>query len=140
LSADYDVTHDEGSSWGYGNAYLPDPGEPGCHGIDITARGGWGSAVIYNREDGAFDNAYLVTREDYEGGSWNPPEAFNEVDAFSGGPSFMQYLGPQEALGMVYLAGSSGATAIPYFDVIGLLPFGDGFETGDTSGWSNTVP
>jgi hypothetical protein len=41
---------------------------------------------------------------------------------------------------VVYLAGDSWPATIPYFDVIGALPFSDGFEAGDTSGWSNEVP
>ncbi|PWB71483.1 MAG: hypothetical protein C3F15_12640 [Holophagae bacterium] len=139
LAASYDVTYNEGADWSSGWAYLPDAGEPNCYGMDITARGGWGTAVIYNREAG-FDSVYLVNREGYQSGVWNDPIAFNEFDAFSGGPSFIQYLKPLEAFGVVYLAGDTWATTIPYFDVIGALPFTDGFDDGDTSRWSNTVP
>jgi len=138
-AAGYHVSYDNGQTWNDGKAYDPPAGEPGCNGVDITARGGWGSAVVWNVED-AFDSVSLATREDYHQGGWNPPIDFNQFDAYSGAQSYIQYLGPLEAVGMVYLAGSSGATAIPYFDLVGLLPFGDGFETGDTSGWSNTVP
>ena len=139
LAAAYEITYNEGADWNWGYAYLPDAGEPNCYGMDITARGGWGSAVIYNREE-AFDPVYLATREDYQSGGWNDPIAFNDFDAFSGGPSFIQYLEPLEAFGVVYLAGDSWPMTIPYFDVIGALPFSDGFETGDTTGWSNEVP
>ena len=47
---------------------------------------------------------------------------------------------PLGAFGMVYLAGDTAGNVIPYFDFIALMPFDDGFEFGDTSAWSNTVP
>jgi len=138
-AAAYHVSYDNGGAWSSGYAYNPPAGEPSCFGVDITARGGWGSAVIFNRE-GIFDDVYVTTREGYAAAPWNPPETFNELDALSGAPSFIQYLGTLEAFGVVYLAGDIAAAAIPYFDVIGLLPFRNGFESGDTSAWSATVP
>jgi hypothetical protein len=138
-AAGYHVSYDNGQTWDSGIPYDPPAGEPGCNGVDITARGGWGSAVVWNVED-AFDTVSLATREDYDPGPWNDPVAFNQFDAVSGAPSFIQYLRPQGAYGMVYFAGNSPADSIPYFDLIALMPFDDGFDFGDTSAWSDVVP
>ncbi len=138
-AAKYYVSYDNGQNWNEGTAYNPPAGEPSINGIDITARGGWGSGLIFNVED-TFDSVYVATREDYHQGGWNPPIDFNQFDAYSGAPSFIQYLRPLGAFGMVYLAGSSAADSTPYFDVIALMPFDDGFESGDTSAWSNEFP
>jgi len=136
----YHVSYNNGASWFYGFAYDPPAGAPGCYGVDVTARGGWGTGIVYN-SGGTFDTVSMVAREDYvQGSAWNPPQTFNEVDAFSGAPSFIQYLRPLGAYGMVYLAGDSWDDSIPYFDLIPLMPFDDGFDFGDTSAWSNTVP
>ena len=136
----YHVSYNNGASWFYGFAYDPPPGVPGCFGVDVTARGGWGTGIICNIES-SFDTVSVVAREDYAQGSpWNPPAVFNEVDAVSGAPSFIQYLRPLGAYGMVYLAGDSPSTAIPYFDLFVLMPFDDGFDFGDTSGWSKEIP
>ena len=136
----YLVSYNNGTTWFSGFAYDPPTGAPGCFGVDVTARGGWGTGIIYNSES-SFDTVSVATREDYAQGSpWNPPFTFNEVDAFSGSPSFIQYLRPLGAFGMVYLAGDTAGNVIPYFDFIALMPFDDGFEFGDTSAWSDIVP
>ncbi len=44
---------------------------------------------------------------------------------------------PPDHYGIAYSEDSMGT---PYFDRFALLILADGFESGDTSAWSNTVP
>lgn len=134
----YRVSYDAGGTWSTGNIYTPLAGEPSGRRTDISLRSGLGSAAIFHREDGAFDGVYLSTRLGYSPGPFSDPIAFNEVDGGSATMPTIEWLGARCVCshGLGYLDGSNN---IPYFDLAterGL--FCDGFEAGDTTGWSSS--
>jgi len=96
-----------------------------------------GSAGVYSREEGDFDNVYFKTRRDYASGEWTDPLGYNNHDVSSGSRSHIEWLGTDRVMsyGMVYFAEDQGHL-VPYFDL--MTPrafFWDDFESGNLSEW-----
>ena len=132
--ARYRVSYDNGVSWSSGDLYAPSPGDPSGWSPDVSLRSGFGSAGIYNREDGTIDNAYVRSRRGYAPGGWSDPLDFSNFDLVSGSLNQIDWIGVTcvGSYGMVYM----GDGYIPYFDL--MTPrafFCDGFETGNASAW-----
>jgi hypothetical protein len=132
----YQVSYNAGATWNGGSLYTPDASEPGADMPDISVRSGAGSAAVYNREDGSFDNAYYVTRPGYHSGAWKDPLTYNDYDVISGTENYIQWIGSGACVysyAMVYFAEGG----IPYFDL--MTPRGffcDGFESGGLVNWN----
>ena len=105
--------------------------------VEITARGGAGLAVVYNLEAGDMDRSLFQYKPDYDPGPWTGARSFSDFDPVMGLPIALNWT-PSDRYGVIYVG---DADAIPYFDLIepGAV-FLDGFESGNSSAWSNTVP
>jgi len=131
----------QGGEWLGGVIYSPPtPTAPEAAGADISLRSPSGSMLTYQLEEGAFDEVYYRQRQGHGLGSWESAVSFNEVDSAAQEQTTVEWLGVNcvNSYGVVYL---SGGDFIPYFDLV--TPRGifcDDFESGDTIGWSATVP
>ncbi len=107
----YSISYNAGDTWTYGtfesvgrNFYDP----------DVTARGGQGTAIVYEEEAGAFDPVWYQFRSGYAPGVWDTAVQINEHDTLTGSPNTIGWL-PSSAgnnYGVIYLDGSRDA----YFD------------------------
>jgi len=143
LGIRYNVSYDGGDSWFFGS-WEPDPGHS-FRNPDVTCRGGQGSAIVFNDEAGDFDPVWFRYRDHYSPGDWDTIVAqINEHDGASIWPNSVEWLPPLPghdfAYGTIYLASEPDPGLIPFFDRMMPLMFEDGFESGDTSAWSQTVP
>jgi hypothetical protein len=131
-------SYDAGDSWHSSVVDQPNPGEGGYSSCDVTARGGEGFAITYVHEEGAFDPVYLRRHTGGASDPWSERVVINETDV-AALPVFETTLNffPPATYGVAYLEESM---LYPYFDSFDILPFSDGFESGDTSAWSAQVP
>lgn len=128
------ISGDAGDSWTL--TYLDAPGTPNdgdCGMVDVTARGSQGFAAIYLQDKTAFDPVFI--RRGTPSG-WEPRVSINGYDATVTLPINVTRVPPHH-YGIAYIGGNGD---IPYFDRIDASLFSDGFESGDTSAWSATVP
>lgn len=129
------------SEWGAFTMYLPSAGgSPEAFGPDVSVRSPSGSIVTYQLEEGAFDGVYYRYLHGHEVDFWDAPVMINEIDSASGEQTTVEWLGALcvGSYGVVYL---SGGDFIPYFDLISPRAFFcNGFESGDLTAWSSTIP
>jgi len=118
---------------------IPLPGESWYSGCDVTARGGRGFASAYIHDSGDFDTIYFRRHTDPDTmAPWEARVPINEHDAAAGlGYSTSLTWFPPDHYALAYV-GDPGNT--PYFTLIEIPVFADGFESGATSAWSITVP
>jgi hypothetical protein len=132
------------TSWNAGDGWLahlidiPGPGEGDYGGCDVTARAGGEFAITYMHEEGDFDPVYLRRQTRQTSFIWSERLVINETDVAMAS-IFRTNLTwfPPGHYGIAYLENSQG---YPYFDSFPLLILLDGFESGDTSAWSQVVP
>jgi len=133
----YLISYNGGDDWWIGVLAQPDAGEGIYPDFDITARGGGGTAAVFDHEEGAFDPVYFRLRPGYGSGSWDGRVVLSDHDVVSGTPLAVEWLGDHTGYGLVYI--TDLADRLPYFASINPFPFfADGFESGDTSAWSSS--
>jgi len=130
-------SYSAGDDWTLGILDAPAQGEGDYIGCDVTARAGGEFAVTYMHEDGPFDPVYLRRHTRGVSGPWEERVVINETDVAMAS-IFRTSLNwfPPGHYGIAYVEDSG----TPYFDRFALLILADGFESGDTSAWSSTVP
>ncbi len=131
-------SYDAGATWSFGSLETVDsPDDPDYWSLDVTARGGQGFAVVYASDDGSLVNpVYLKHKPGYEMGFWEPREVINSHDADLLRPTNITWM-PPDYYGIAYIDGSSRTA---YFLLYDYSLFSDGFESGNTSAWSASVP
>jgi hypothetical protein len=86
----------------------------------VTARGGEGTAIVYDDEAGAFDPVWFRYRGHYNPGAWDAEVTqLNEIDGATAWPNTIQWLPPlmgsSYAFGAIYLSWDPDP-GTPYFD------------------------
>jgi peptidase C25-like protein len=114
----YNISYNGGTSWSYGT--LADP--PSGHAYykpDVTARGGHGTACVFDDEAGAFDPVWFQFRSGYSSGPWTVLEQFNEFDGATAWPNRIEKLpllaGSTYSFGAIYISWDPDA-GTAYFD------------------------
>ena len=131
-------TANTGGVWTTSDVFVPDPGGSSALRPNVTVRSGAIPAVIFTTDEPSTDLAWHTQREAMSYGSWDNPIAFNNHDAALVTPNEIGWLDVPcvRSHGMVY----GDDAGVPYFDL--MTPrcfFSDGFESGNTSGWSTTT-
>jgi len=125
-----------GASWSLYYVDAPShAGDGDLGGADVTARGDQGFAAVYHQGLGTVP-VYLRRNPEYHPGVWEPRIVVNNIDARVERSTNISWVPPHH-YGIAYIGGGS---SVPYFDLFDASFFSDGFETGDTSGWSSVVP
>ena len=119
----YRISYDAGNAWSTGELAVPGPGEGNYQMVDITARGGAGTAAMYTHEVGEPDDVLIRYRRGYASGPWHAPMRVNTFDVTTGSWTMLNWT-PRDtsnseelSYGLIYL--SSG---IPYFVRFQRLP------------------
>ncbi|MCK4871328.1 MAG: hypothetical protein KAS72_01265 [Phycisphaerales bacterium] len=74
----YVITYDSGDSWRWGTLADPETGESFYAMADVTARGGAGTAVVYQQDVSTHDELYVRMRHGYGPGDWKDPVHVND--------------------------------------------------------------
>jgi hypothetical protein len=122
----YSISYDGGTSWNYG---LWEPGTGhNFYNPDLTARGGQGTAIVYDDEAGAFDPVIFRYRDTYAPGPWDAEVAqINEFDSATAYPNRIEYLPPLSGnygYGAIYIS-FDPVSGTPYFDRSDFAAFPD---------------
>ena len=134
----YLSTANTGEVWTTSDVFVPNPGGSSALRPNVTVRSGAIPAVVFTTDEIAADFVRHTRREAMSYGSWDAPIAFNNHDAALLTPNEIEWLDVPcvRSHGMVY----GDDAGVPYFDL--MTPrclFSDGFESGDTSGWSTKI-
>jgi len=103
----YDISYDVGSTWSIGH-WEPPEGEV-YYNPDVTARGGQGTAIVYDDEAGVFDPVWFRYRDHYSSGPWDAEvKQINTFDGATAWPNRIEWLPPlgtnTYAYGAIYLS------------------------------------
>jgi hypothetical protein len=107
----YEISYDAGDTWNFGTPAVPSAGEGPYQMVDITARGGRGTAVVYTHEVGEPDDVVLRYRRGYAPGLWHNPLFVNDQDVTTGTWTALNWTPPDTAhnnelsYGLIYLSG-----------------------------------
>jgi hypothetical protein len=74
----YVISYDQGDTWSFGTIAAPAEGESFYSMADVAARGGAGTAAVYQFNNGSNDQFFLRRREGYASGAWEDPVQINE--------------------------------------------------------------
>ncbi len=74
----YVISYNSGDNWGYGTIADPDTGESFFAMADVTARGGTGTAVVYQQDIVTHDELFFRRRSGYSSGGWEDPVIVND--------------------------------------------------------------
>jgi hypothetical protein len=142
LDVAYKYSTDTGATWPWGGdlAWTPDHESS----VDLAVSDSDDSFhVAYHREAvaGGARKVWYARTSAAAPGSWTSPEAINDGDTASGIADY-----PRPAIALIRPEGepaiawtdSRGLTDGVYFDTLEI--FSDGFESGDTTQWSASVP
>ncbi len=89
----YNISYDGGSAWNAGY-WAPDAGH-NYYNPDLTARGGQGTAIVYDDEAGAFDPVWFRYRDHYSSGPWDAEvKQINTFDGATAYPNQIEWLPP----------------------------------------------
>jgi hypothetical protein len=114
----YNISYNGGGSWSYGTLAAP-PSGSNYYNPDVTARGGSGTAIVYDDEAGAFDPVWYRYRDHYSPGSWSTPVQINELDDATAWPNRIEWIpafaGGSYAYGTIYISWSPDS-GTAYFD------------------------
>jgi hypothetical protein len=112
----YVISYNGADTWNLGNLAVPNAGEGAYQMVDITARGGQGTAAVYTHEVGEPDDVLIQYRHGYAPGAWQAPLRVNDFDVTTGTWTALNWT-PTDTLnsrelsyGLVYFSGG-----IPYF-------------------------
>lgn len=146
----YGASYDCGSTWNLGDIAAPD----GLHVFgyfepQVAARGGLGTAVLFQAEWGEFDPAFYRFRYTYRPGLWSIPARFNDFDLYTGSETDAMIV-PELTLGIWSVVGTYLSLdpdhRTPYYDTtldfafFSPLLLSDGFESGTVGAWTTAVP
>jgi len=111
----YFITHDGGETWDYYN-YIAEPksGEGPYQMADVTARGGFGTAIVFTHETGEPDDVIIRYRRGYAPGLWSNPFRVNDHDVSTGTWTSLNWVPTslnELSYGLTYIFGTT-----PYFD------------------------
>jgi hypothetical protein len=91
----YCISYDCGDSWSPGAIAVPDGVSVfGYFEPDVDARGGTGTAIIYQAEAGEIDPMYYRTRTGFAPGPWTDPTLFSDYDVYTGSDTALGHLPP----------------------------------------------
>lgn len=89
----YRISYNCGDSWSPGSLAVPDGTTIfGYFEPDVDARGGDGTAILYQAEAGALDPMYYRTRAGFAPGAWSDPNLFSDHDVYTGSETAMNFL------------------------------------------------
>jgi subtilisin family serine protease len=110
----YSISYNTGDTWNHGEIFQSV--DTAFYNPSVTARGGQGTAIVYDEEAGAFDPVWYRFRSGYVNNIWDTAVQVNEHDVATALPNIIQWL-PSSAsndYGVIYLDSSSSA----YFDTM----------------------
>jgi len=119
----YRISYNAGNTWNFGDLAVPGVGEAAYQMVDVTARGGRGTAVVYTHETGEPDDVLVRYRRGFAPGLWIPAQRINDNDVATGSWTALNWTPPESAIaselsyGLVYFFGST-----PYFHRFQRLP------------------
>ncbi len=128
---------DAGAIWRIGDVYVPVSGGASARRPNVTVRSGAVPAVTFATAEAGTDLVFHTQRSAMSTGSWDGPFHFNSHPAAYATPNKIEWLDVPcvRSHGMVY----GDDAGVPYFDLMTeRCFFSDGFESGNTSGWSTT--
>ena len=132
-TAAYMISYAGGAGWSNGTLFDNTEGGDYYNPL-VSARSGTGTAGLAQEEAGTFDNLVFKDRHNYAPGSWSAIQPLNDVDFLTGTTSIdFEYL--FTGWGVTYLD-NAGA---PWF-MLSRAIYYSGFERGDTTEWSSSVP
>lgn len=79
----YRISYNGGDTWAVGDIYAPGVGGEPVIIFDVCARGGFGTAGVYEFETGAFDQVWFRKRDGYINSGWDAPVQINDDDVFT---------------------------------------------------------
>lgn len=112
----YRISYNAGDTWNFGDLAVPGVGESAYQMVDVTARGGRGTAVVYTHEVSEPDDVLVRYRRGFAPGLWIPAQRINDNDVATGSWTALNWTPPESAVaselsyGLVYFFGST-----PYF-------------------------
>jgi hypothetical protein len=114
----YNISYNGGDAWSWADLKIPDEGDD-YWSPEVTARGGQGTACIYQKEAGAFDPIEFRYRSGYGSGPWQTVEQINDQDVYTGSPLAISWLPPNPgntySYGAIYISEDPDFRT-PYFD------------------------
>jgi hypothetical protein len=80
----YRISYNAGDTWSFGDLYVPAVGGDNVINFDVCARGGFGTAAVYELETGEPDQVWFLKRPGYAPGAWDAEVQINNDDVFTG--------------------------------------------------------
>jgi hypothetical protein len=108
----YVISYNSGDSWAFGTIAAPDPDESFFAMADVTARGGAGTAVVYQQDDVTHDMLYVRQRGGYSSGAWEDPYTVNGYYTKQDTPTSINWLPPTDPGAIPYAYGILYVTTI----------------------------
>jgi hypothetical protein len=113
----YWISYSAGDTWNVGELAVPSAGEGNYQMVDITARGGRGTAAVYTHEVGEPDDVVFKYRRGFAPGPWHTPLYVNDYDVTTGTWTALNWTPPDTthnnelSYGLIYFSGG-----LPYFN------------------------
>jgi hypothetical protein len=79
----YRITYNAGGSWSLGDPYVVPAGGDNATNFDVCARGGFGTACVYELEVGEPDQIFFRKRGGYQSGLWDAAVQINNDDVLT---------------------------------------------------------
>jgi hypothetical protein len=123
----YVISYDSGDNWNWGALAAPLPGESFFAMADVTARGGVGTAAVYQQDAGTQDKLLFRKRPGYATGLWADPLEINDWYTMQDTWTTINWLPPlfsasdAYGYGMLYMTPSRSV----YFDRLDGAPGND---------------
>ncbi len=133
----YVISYNSGDSWAFGTIAAPDPDESFYAMADVTARGGAGTAVVYQKDNTTHDMLYVRQREGYTSQTaWEDPFTVNDYYTKQDTPTSINWLPPTDSGAIPYAYGILYVTTIDncWFDRV------DGHFTSPGDDCDNPIP